>query len=137
MSLTLRSWWFVFWFGALVVAAAAGLFAGFGWNMLFAVPVLVLVGFGARQSLRLDERGVRYRSLVPTEGFQLAWTEVSEVVVDHIFDGAPGSAGRTVARVRFVVPNGAPRQATLFTEKDGARVLEVCRARGLAVLDER
>lgn len=137
MPLTLRSWWFVGGFGVAVLGAVVALGVGAGWNALFAVPVLLVLGLGARQSLRVDERGVRYRSLVPSEGFELAWSEVSEVVVDHVSASSPGSPGPTVARVRFVLSSGPPRSASLFSVAGGARVLEVCRARGLPIHDER
>jgi hypothetical protein len=137
MTLTLRP---RFLLGVLAVCAVGTLFVlarGSGWPLLVGIALTSIAALAARQSLRLEDRGVVYRSLVPTEDFALPWAEVTQVVIDVVKTSTPGSPGLPVARATFVRRDGPPRRATLFSRADGDRVLEVCRARSVDVLDQR
>jgi hypothetical protein len=137
MAVTIRSRFFLAAFAISVVAMAIAALAGAGVYALVGAPIALFYGFGCRQVLQLDARGIRYRSLWPPDDFALEWPDVTEIVLDIVRPGAPGEPRVPVVRARFVLRDAAPRAALLFSKRDGEPIVEVCRARGIPVVDER
>jgi hypothetical protein len=137
VSLTLRPRWWIVLLGLAIVGAAAMVIAGAG--LMVAVPLIFAAIFAwmCRQSLHLDDAGVRYRSFVPSEDFSAPWSDVTQVVVDVISTSTPGNPGGNKARARFLSSASASRVAILFTEADADRVVEACRSLGVDVVDDR
>lgn len=134
---TRRPWFAIGVAAALCVGAVVALAAGAG---LFALAPLLLGSIAAawgRQALRVDDDGVRYRALLPSESFAVPWSEITEVVVDTRTDGAPGTARSPVTRARFLRRSGSGQVATLFSEADAAPLIAACEARRVPVVDER
>lgn len=137
MTVTIRSRFFLAAFVISVVAMTIAALAGAGVYALVGAPLALFYGFGSRQLLRLDARGVRYRSLWPPDDFALEWPAVTEVVLDLVRTSSPGEPGAVVVRARFGLRDAAPRAATLFSKRDGEPIAEACRAYGIPLLDER
>ena len=121
----------------LTVAAPIALFAGAGLFALVPLALAFVAGFWGRQALRVDAEGVRYRALIPSESFVMRWSEITEVVVDRVVDGAPGSAPSRVPRARFLRREGSSHVALLFSGSDADPVIAACRRQNVPVLDQR
>jgi len=136
-NVTLRPRFVLVVLAVVAVGTLASVAAGAGWFSLIGVALTAVAAFVCRQSLRLDDAGVRYRSLVPTEDFALAWGGVTQVVVDVVRTSTPGAPSSPVARATFVRANAASRSAILFSRGDADHVLAACRARNVDVIDAR
>ncbi len=137
VSVTLRPRLFLFYLAVCLVGAVVMGVMGAGLATLAPLAFAAIVGIFCRQMLRLDDAGVRYRGLFPKEDFRLAWSEVSQVVVDVVSDASPGNPGGRKARARFLRPDAPGLAAMLFAARDAEAVVEVCQARGVDVVDDR
>lgn len=137
MTVTIRSRFFLAAFAISAVATTIAALAGAGVYALAGAPVVLFYGFGSRQLLRMDARGVRYRGLWPPDDFALEWSAVTDVALDLVRTSSPGEPGATVVRARFGRRDARPCAATLFSKRDGEPIVEACRARGIPLVDER
>lgn len=122
--------------GACLLGTLVALWHGAGMMALVPFGLAGIVGWFCRQVFHLDDDGVRYRGMLPSEDFAMGWPEVTQVVLDTVDTSTPGEARGPVTRVRFLQRAGSGRVAMLWTTRNASRVLDACRARGLDVLDE-
>lgn len=118
----------------LALVTLGALVGGAGWMTVVPLSFTLLVGWLCRQVLRLDDQGIRYKSMLPWEDFHMRWGDVSQVVIDIVSTHSPGEPGNPVARVRFLSRNAPARTAMLFSEANASPVARACRARGLDVV---
>jgi hypothetical protein len=137
MSFTLRPRFVIVAFFVAVLVTAIAALSGAGIFALLGVPVALVYGCLCRRSLRVDERGVRYRCVWPPNDFRMSWEGITEVILDVVRGGSPGTASSPKLRIRFGRVDGAPRTATLPSTRGAQSLLDACRARHVPIVDER